>query len=94
MTKPGAVERDAARFLAVSASATAGPGASAGQRPQCGLRPGRCIQGAGAEGMDGRNTSVLNPLLADEAFYWLLFFVQWAVVCRTEDVVDCNIVVR
>jgi hypothetical protein len=38
----GAVERDAARFLAVSASATAGPDNRAGQRPQRGLRPGRC----------------------------------------------------
>jgi hypothetical protein len=38
----GAVERDAARFLAVSASATAGPDNRAGQRPECGLRPGRC----------------------------------------------------
>ena len=38
----GAVERDAARFLAVSASATGGPDNRAGQRPQRGLRSGRC----------------------------------------------------
>jgi hypothetical protein len=30
------------RGCTVSASATAGPGNRAGQRPQCGLRPGRC----------------------------------------------------
>ena len=47
-----------------------------------------------SEGVDGRKPTKFNPLLPYEAFYRLLFFVQWAVVCRTEDVVDCNTVVR
>src|SRR6516165_7473933 len=47
-----------------------------------------------SEDVDRRKSTKFNPFLPYEAFYWLLFFVQWAIVCRTEDVVDSNTVVR
>ena len=46
----------------------------------------------GQDSDPGKEILLRVPSLTDIR-YWLLF-VQWAVVCRAEDVVDCNTVVR
>ena len=46
----------------------------------------------GQDSDPGKEILLRVPSLTDIR-YWLLF-VQWAVVCRAEDVVDCNTIVR